>query len=87
MDKMHREDSDQTGQMPKLIRVFTGHTDHFVGFVVLWLICHIFNCRSSSVLGSFGTPSSGEDVKARMMNRLKESTAKANISSLFNRKK
>ena len=28
------EDSDQTGQMPRLIRVFAGHTCHFVGFVV-----------------------------------------------------
>ena len=30
------EDSDQTGRMPRLIRVFAGCTDHFVGFVVLW---------------------------------------------------
>lgn len=43
--------------------------------------------RSSSLVGSFGTPSSGEDVKARMMSKLKESTAKANLASLFNRKK
>ena len=28
------KDSDQTGQMPRLIWVFTGRTDHFVGFVV-----------------------------------------------------
>ena len=28
----HCEDSDQTGQMPRLIWVFAGHTDHFVGF-------------------------------------------------------
>ena len=33
----NREDSDQTGQMPRLIRVFTGHTCHFVGFVMKWL--------------------------------------------------
>ena len=26
------EASDQTGQMPRLIRVFAGHTGHFVGF-------------------------------------------------------
>ena len=32
------EDSDQTGQMPRLICVFTWRTGHFVGFVVLWLI-------------------------------------------------
>ena len=29
-----REDSDQTGWMPKLIWVFAGRTDHFVGFVM-----------------------------------------------------
>ena len=28
----HSEDSDQTGQMPRLIWVFAGCTDHFVGF-------------------------------------------------------
>ena len=32
------EDSDQTGQMPRLIWVFTGHTDDFVGFVIWHLI-------------------------------------------------
>ena len=34
--------TDQTGWMPRLIRVFAGHTDNFVGFVVRWLIflCH-----------------------------------------------
>ena len=32
------EDSDRTGQMPKLICVCTRRTGHFVGFVVLWLI-------------------------------------------------
>ena len=31
------EDSDQTGWMPRLIWVFSGRTDHFVGFVVRWL--------------------------------------------------
>ena len=31
------KDSDQTGRMPRLIWVFAGHTDHFVGFVMLWL--------------------------------------------------
>ena len=28
------EDSDQTGRMPRLIRVFAGRTCHFVGFVM-----------------------------------------------------
>ena len=34
-----REDSDQTGQMPRLIWFFAGCTCHFVGFVMLRLIC------------------------------------------------
>ena len=33
------EDSDQTLRMPRLIWVFAGHTGHFVGFVLQWLIC------------------------------------------------
>ena len=32
------EDSDQTGQMPRLIWVFAGHTCHFVAFVMRLLI-------------------------------------------------
>ena len=35
---VHSEDSDQTGWMPRLIWVFAGHTDHFIGFVMRWLI-------------------------------------------------
>ena len=35
--KVHRKDSDQTGQMLRLTLVFAGRTSHFVGFVVLWL--------------------------------------------------
>ena len=31
--------TDQAGQMPRQILVFTGHTCHFVGFVLLRLIC------------------------------------------------
>ena len=34
-------DSDQTGRMPRLIWVFAGRTDHFVGFVMPWLNFHI----------------------------------------------
>ena len=33
------EDSDQTGWMPRLIRVFAGRKDHFVGFVMSRLKC------------------------------------------------
>ena len=29
--------TDQTGRMPRLIWVFAGRTDHFVGFVMRWL--------------------------------------------------
>ena len=29
----HCQDSDQTGQIPRLIQVFAGRTDHFGGFV------------------------------------------------------
>ena len=32
------EDSDQTGWMLGLIRVFAGAHTHFVGFVMSWLI-------------------------------------------------
>ena len=34
-------DTDQTGQMPRLIRVFAGHTYHFAGFVSMWLNYYI----------------------------------------------
>ena len=33
------KDSDQTGRMPRLIRVFAGRTCHFFGFVMRRLIC------------------------------------------------
>ena len=34
------KDSDQSGQMPRLIRVFAGRIGHFVDFVVRRLKCH-----------------------------------------------
>ena len=34
----HSKDSDQTGQMPRLIWVFAGCTCHYAGFVTRWLI-------------------------------------------------
>ena len=34
-------DSVQTGRMPRLIWVFAGRTNHFVGFVMPWLNFHI----------------------------------------------
>ncbi|KAL3860031.1 hypothetical protein ACJMK2_010204 [Sinanodonta woodiana] len=49
--------------------------------------------RSNSTIASLdinippGAPGMGEDIKARMMNRLKESTVKTNIGNLFTRKK
>ena len=33
--------TDQTGWMPRLIWVFAGHTNHFVGFVMRQLICEM----------------------------------------------
>ena len=35
---VHCQDFDQTGRMPRLIWVFAGRTDHFVCFVMRWLI-------------------------------------------------
>ena len=46
------EDSDQTGQMPWLIRIFAGCTDLFVGCVVLWLIYFTRTPGSSENQGS-----------------------------------
>ena len=46
------KDSDQTGQMLRLIWVFTGCTCHFVGFVVRRLIC-LF-CFQRWIFESFG---------------------------------
>ena len=44
------EDSDQTGRMPRLIRVFAGRTYHFVGFVMrrLKYTLNLLNCDLSS---------------------------------------
>ena len=36
----HSQDSDQTGQMPRLIWVFAGCTAYSIVFVILWLIFH-----------------------------------------------
>ena len=33
------EDSGQTGRMPRMICVFAGRTGHYIGFVMLRLIC------------------------------------------------
>ena len=39
------EDSDQPGRMPRLIWVIAGRTCHFVGFVMMWLICNYWVLR------------------------------------------
>ena len=39
-----QEYSDQTGRMPRLIWVFAGRTNHFVGFVIRRLIFSTNNC-------------------------------------------
>ena len=38
----YSEDSDVTARLCRLIYVFSEHTDHFVGFVMLWLISPTF---------------------------------------------
>ena len=40
------EDSDQTEWMPRLIWVFAGCTDRFVGFVMRWLISRFLSFRA-----------------------------------------
>ena len=44
---VHSKDSDQTGQMPRLIWVFAGRTCRFVGFVMCWLIYVLNNNQKS----------------------------------------
>ena len=39
------EDSDQTGRLPRLIRVFAGRTGYFVGFLMRWLITYLSSDR------------------------------------------
>ena len=39
------EDSNQTGWMPRLIRVFAGHKGNFVGFVMRRLKS-VFRCKT-----------------------------------------
>ena len=36
--RAHSEDSNQTGQMPRIIRSVTEQTCHFFGFVILRLV-------------------------------------------------
>ena len=63
MYKSHSEDSDQTGWMPRLIRVFAGCTNNFVCFVMLqlslisltvegtdWVTMNILNFKELSFL-------------------------------------
>ena len=50
----NREDSYQTGRMPRMIWVFAGHTCHFVGFVMRRLICqHLSHITRKRVFGDF----------------------------------
>ena len=41
--------TDQTGWKPRLIWVFTGHTGHFVGFVMLWLKLRVKTLNTSNI--------------------------------------
>ena len=45
--KAHSEDSDQSGQLPRLIWVFPGRTGHFVGFVMQLLILKKFRMENT----------------------------------------
>ena len=47
---MRTAKTDQTGQMPSLLRVFAWCTDNFVCFVMQWLICIFFFTRFVSYL-------------------------------------
>ena len=49
------EDSDQTGQMHRLIWVFAGRTNHFVGFVMQWLISASRSLLIWTASSEFGT--------------------------------
>ena len=54
------EDSYQTGRMPRMIWVFTGHTCHFVGFVMRPLKCGIIFYLSSQFWNHWGKRTSWE---------------------------
>ena len=45
--RAHNDDSDQTVQMPRLIWVFAVCTGHFVGLIMLWLLCYIESVHTS----------------------------------------
>ena len=49
------EDSDQLGRIPRLIWFFAGRTCHFVGFVVLRVIC-LMEKKGNSILNCHQTP-------------------------------
>ena len=49
------EDSDQTGQMYRLIWVFARRTNHFVGFVMQWLISASRSLLIWTASSEFGT--------------------------------
>ena len=44
------DNSDQTGWMPRLIRVFAGHIGHFFGFVMWQFKCTSKNHGKASVI-------------------------------------
>ena len=65
------ENSDQTGWMPRLIRVFARHTRHFVGFVMLQLISmrtdHILGCHYYHIFCMFLNFHSGESLSSYLI--------------------
>ena len=64
------EDSNQTGWIPRLIWVFAGRTCHFVGFVVLRLICtqKLVCWAIYNLISTLFTEASFEHVNGRLIN-------------------
>ena len=60
------EDSDQTGQMPRLIWVFAGRTCHFVGFVMRQLI-YSKQAQSLAILNHFSCVARQVSINLSMM--------------------
>ena len=64
------EYSDQAGRMPRLIRVFAGHTYHFVGFVMRRLIWHTKTAPSVSLASTANL--SKENSKLTLRNQTRQ---------------
>ena len=61
------EDSDQTGWMPRLIWVFAGHTDYFVGFVMRRFKWHFIAYSLHNYLSYCNSNTVKMDIKAPLI--------------------